>query len=324
MSKLEELRKEEAELEKLMYGGAEEKPTETVAPSTGDEGDEGTIEVLETPTNTETPEAKKRVSWKKRHASYKTATDHTIYTLRQENAALKANMANISESTDQLRKEMTEFRAKAAKDVDPFEGIITQEDSDIIGPEAVEIIKKVANVKQSNPELNDLRAELDLLKAERTKALKDEAKNIRAKSFEDLKNKLSTVVPDWVALDDEPDFKVFMEQGYDKVSGRPRMDLFHSAMSSGDVANVARFYNEYKSLKPETKESILEKKVTPVAEGGDSTASIIDRQKKTYTIDEYVNFYDDLNRGVYRGKEKEAKGLQHILDTAYVEGRLIE
>lgn len=326
MSRIEELRKEEAELEKLMYEGEEENPAE-VKPESAPFTDE--VENLtpdgatEEATETETPEAKKtRVSWKKRHTSYKTATDHTIYTLRQENAALKAGMAEVSESTNQLRKEILALKTAQASNVDPLEGVITQEDTDVIGPEAVEIIKKVALAKQKSPELDSLRAELDVLKAERNRNLKTEAKNIQAKSFEDLKNKLTEVVPDWLALDNEAQFKVYMEEGYDQFSGKPRMGLFHSAMKSGDVTNVARFYNEYKSLKPESKESILEKKVTPVAAGADTPS--LESKKTTYSIGEYTDFYDSLNTGTFKGTAKEARELQHVLDTAFVQGRIVD
>ena len=35
--------------------------------------------------------------------------------------------------------------------------------------------------------------------------------------------------------------------------------------------------------------------------------SIVEKkpEKPSYTIEEYENFYNDLNRGVYRGREKE-------------------
>lgn len=314
MSKIEDLKKEEAVLEEKMYGNQSDDPADA-APLTGDPTvPEG---------NVEPPEAKKqRTSWKKRYTSYKTTTDHTLHSLRQENAALKASMANANESTDTLKQEIQEIKRNIASTVDPYDGIITQEDTDIIGSEAVEIMKKVANHNKANPDVDDLRKELNALKAENNRKLKAEAEVAKANSFSTLKDKLSTVVPDWKVLDEEDGFREFMEGGYDKYSGVPRMDLFSSAMRSGDVANIARFYNEYKSSKPETKESILENRVTPVAEGAGDTLDGNQRQKKTYSIREHTEFYNSLNRGEWKGREKQARELQHILDTAFVEGRL--
>ena len=333
----EKLKREEEEAMEAFYGKKEEVK-ETVEDQDEDTEDNSADaeetssllqdsltkdEVDEVPAkdDIETPSSpEKNVSWKKRFTSFKASADSTIYELRRESAQKSHRIATLLEDNDSLKKEISKLEAKISGSVDPYQGVFTVEDEEVIGPEAVQIIKKAMKAQgSSNPQVEKLMSELEELKKEKREKLKDEYDSFKAKSLEDLKAKLSSQVSDWPILDTDPKFGEFIK-GIDPISGSPRSKLFSSAIESGDVANVARFYKEYKALRPKSKEEILAAKVSPVSGGGETSEG--KPNTKIYSINEYIRFMDEVARGKWRTRQKEAQLIERKFDLARVQGRL--
>jgi hypothetical protein len=313
---LEKLHEEEKELDKLVYG-EEETPTPPQ--------EEPEVKVEEQPEVDQKPK-KPRPSWKKRYTNYKATTDNTIFELRKELAAWKSQVASKDSLVEDLQKELSKLKQKLTEKTDPFEGVITKEDEDLIGPEAVEIIKKAVKSRPNNDDskYQKLQEEIDNLKREKREQLKRESEAVEKDSLVNLKKKLTTIVPDWESIDLEDGFKDFINDA-DPASGLPRSKFFLSAISTFDVERVASFYNAYKALKPKSKEEILESKVTPAGGGSEENDQKVDESKKVYSIQDYNRFMDDLAKGKYNSTaqlRKEAAVLERKFDLAIMEGRM--
>lgn len=334
---VEKLREEEKAAEELMFGTGED-PSKEALP-TDDDSQELEFEVAhEDPTDDQgvpeeidptpaQPERKQRTNWKKRFTNYKATTDDTISSLRKDLAALNVKVQEQSAALTKLRRENYELSIahSSKKEEDDFEDIFSQEDRDLIGTEAIDIIKKAVKAGQVNKtDTQDaLREEIAELKAERVRLAKKEQQELEDASFKELQRKLRTIVPDWEVIDVQPQFVEYLREK-DTYSTKSRGDLLAIAIRTGDVANVARFYKDFKALQPASREEVLSNRVTP--EGGAGAGLDIDENgkahQKIYSINEYNIFMDSITKGEWKGREKEAKKIEAIYDRAFMEGRL--
>jgi uncharacterized phage infection (PIP) family protein YhgE len=329
---MEKLLKEEKEAEELLYGQSEENPSETEAPSPEVEEEE-TAPVEESSETSEETKDKtdpkpKRENWKKRYIGYKSSTDKTIRDLRLEVhdyhdrfKALEAKYNNLVEQYTKIRDEIESAR-------DPFEGVFSQDDIDTLGPEALEAMKKAAlatKVKEAtdSSEVTELREEINRLKKaeqERKAAARAEEDD---KSLRDLQARLERMIPKFSQIDNDPGFGEWLND-LDEASGQLKIDLLTNAVNSRDVVGVARFYKEYSESLEAPKDSFMDDYITPEADAVDSVAPDGRQNKKRYHISEYEEFMDELTKGTYRGREKEAKKIELAFDKAFLEGRVYE
>lgn len=261
---------------------------------------------------TDEPEKPKRTSWKQRYASYKASTDTTIFELRQGNAKLHSDLQSLSATVELLKGQLAEGQPNAV------DSVITQEDEDTIGPDAVAIMKKTTEAATK-----DLKAELAALKEEQKQEAKDRAANARRQADLSFRDRLVDLVEgDLSEIDSDPKFSKYL-QAVDPVTGVPRKRYFDSAVSSGDIVRTAGFFNDYTKTLAPSKDSILAKEVTPIGTG--ATPSPEGSKPQTYTIAEYNAVYDALNKRSYQSTKEKNELIKQadLLDQAYVEGRII-
>lgn len=314
------LEAEEKELEARIFG---EKQEDTSPPDL--ENEEEVEEVVEE--TTEEVEAhepsKPRTSWKQRYANYKASTDNTIYTLRKDNASLKVDLEGLHQEISDMRDKMKEFQAKATEHEDPYKEVFTEDDVEVLGPEAIEVFKRALKTtnksSQSSQEVEELREELKRIKEDRRKQAHKEAASLEEESFEKFKGNLTKMVPDWQSIDVDPKFAQFIDDA-DEFSGLPRKVLFQRAVQGRDTQRVALFYQDFIKTMPKSREQILASKVTPT--GSQSSQASEDSSKKLYSLKEYERFMEDVIKGKYRGREKDARLLEAKYDRAFIEGRL--
>lgn len=326
---LEELRKEEKELEELVYGKKEENPSEEALET--EEVEEETLEedssedlshstdsdfTSESDSQEEdeqdSSQRTQRVNWKKRFTNYKASTDNTIFNLRREISALKEQTADLIKINKDMRKMIESNR------VDPIDSVISEDDEELIGPEAADIVKRA--VKAATEPLQEKIRQLQ--DAEEQKVIK-EAANARESNISNLKQKLSGIVENFEAIDTDPKFGKYLE-AEDEYSGVPRKTLFSRAIKNGDIRRVADFYKDFASKRPQRKEEILGKKISPIGKSSENSEVSHGNKKKVYTMQEYNETYDRYLRGGFKN-ENEKKTLiekMKLLDLAFVEGRI--
>lgn len=328
---MEKLEQEEKEAEKLLYGDGDELPEGDAQVS--EDGQEPTL--LEEATNEEkapesTESKKERTSWKKRFTSYKASTDQTINQLRQDRAKaaveseeLRTQLADLATQVKLLEQQKLEIQ-------DPMDGIISQDEADLLGPEAVTVLKKIAGTlasqtkEQGKPEIDALRMQLaELQKKRKEDAIRQEAELART-DMDKFKDRLVKAVPDFDDIDTDEKFGEFLE-GVDDASGRQRIDLYKTAITGRDVIGVARFYNDFRAARPKSKEDILEEQITPEAKTVSQALPVVETDggnQKRFHVQEYNEFMDDVNKGLWKGREKEAAKIETMFDKAFVDDRI--
>lgn len=331
---LEEILKEEAELEKEVYGKVVDNPPEPkVLPeeegaTTKSEPKALPEEVIveTTPTDSEVyqdvtegteAEKKTRASWKARFSSYKAATDKTISNLRKENQLLLSNIKEAREKIDTLSEKVATL---LSKDEDMFSGVVTSEDIEMIGPEAIDVVKKTTKKATENA-VSPLIKEIERLKEKerrRDQNILDE--KIKADYGSFLKE-LGVLVPDYATIDKDPKFKSFLEE-YDPQTGEKRVDIFRRSEDYLDAPRIAEFFLDFKDSLPKSKRSILEENITPEGSHSGRNQVTTNLEKESFSQAEVDKFFSDYSKGLYKNKEKEANLIEARITKAYMSGNI--
>lgn len=320
---------EEVELERQMYGPkdahSDEESVKTVTPNVDTFEPENDDDLQDEPVITDldktiqeikdTEAEKKKSSWKQRFVGYKASTDKTISNLRKENLELGNTIAKLSAESNKFRSDFENLK-QTRKDI--YEDIISQQDIDTLGPEAVDIIKKT-NRKAAEAVIAPLQEEINRLKVKEVQDLKKAAEERRRVEYASFTQDLSDIVPDYKKLNVDPGFEKFMMET-DQSTGEKRLDLFRRAEDYLDSSRVADFFKDYKASIPKSKREVLEDKMTPTSSSNSSET--ISAKKDTFTMAEVNKFFDDITKGLYKNKPKEAIDIEARITKAYIAGTI--
>lgn len=137
---------------------------------------------------------------------------------------------------------------------------------------------------------------------------------------------LAVQVPDWEALNTDPDFLAWLAE-VDPMTGFARKVYLDDAYGVRDVNRTAAVFTAYKTQKgivaqpaPQSKPS-LERQVSP-GKAKATAAPAADPSQRTWTMAEITAFYDDVRRGKYRGREAEAGEIEKQIDLAVAQARV--
>ena len=304
---LERIKAEEEALEKEMFG---DQTTEEEVSAEQQEEAPQESEVIEQKLSPE------EESYKKRYSSFKASADKTIYNLRREIASFRTANSELQNQIDTLSLKLAQLTSTSN---DPLKDIITDDDVINIGEEAIDVIKRVTK-QASEASTAPLQDEIKKLKMEKIQEQKRLAEERHKVAYNRFLINLEEIVPDYATINLDSKFKEFME-GYDDLTGESRLASFRQAEEYLDAQRVADFFLTFKESQPRSKKEKLEENMTPTA----SNATEVTKSKtvETFTARQVEDFFNDIARGVYRNRQKEANELEARISKAYIEGRII-
>lgn len=295
---------------------SEEKSPDTSL-SNEDQNAEAKTEVVKQ----DKPEPKKKetsdIDWKDRYSSLRSHHDGLVYELRSEVASLKEQLVSATKTINKLQ----EAQVAAPKANTDYSDILSEEEKEVLGPEAVAALNKMTQ-KAMESAVNPLKDQLNEEKQRRLSNEEREAKDSRVKAQQIFLHRLGQLVPDYQEIDKDPNFVKWCD-GLDIYSGVPRKVLFRRAESTGDVSRVAEFFVQYRNeTQKKTASDPLEEHVNPTGEGSAETAAKNKDGKKVWSMAQVDKFYDDVAKGRYRGRQKLVEQIEADIDAAVAEGRL--
>jgi hypothetical protein len=304
---LERIKAEEEALEKEMFG---DQTTEEEVSTEQQEEAPQESEVIEQELSPE------EESYKKRYSSFKASADKTIYNLRREIASFRVANSELQNQIDNLSLKLAQLTSTSN---DPLKDIITDDDVINIGEEAIDVIKRVTK-QASEASTAPLQDEIKKLKMEKIQEQKRLAEERHKVAYNRFLINLEEIVPDYAAINLDSKFKEFME-GHDDLTGQSRLASFRQAEEYLDAQRVADFFLTFKESQPRSKKEKLEENMTPT---GSSSAEVgKGKVVETFTARQVEDFFNDIARGVYRNRQKEANELETRISKAYIEGRII-
>ena len=228
------------------------------------------------PAPTATPPGEGDDKWE---ARYKTL--HGKY-----NAEVPRLHAALKERDSKLNSLTEEVEALKAAVSNPRESLIKPEEVNEFGEPLVDLIRRAARDEMAAKD-----AEIAALKRE-VESVKTSTVENKEVSFYD---KLHSQVPDWMAINDDPDFHAWLGE-VDDLTGALRQEILSAAEGKRDADRVARFFKAFKKVQ-ETKSAAatasLDSQVAPVASRVDEPP----KGKKIWTRAEIADFYARDRRG---------------------------
>jgi len=244
--------------------------------------------------------------------------------LTQENRAM-------SERVQQLENLVSTVQAApmpvpAAEATAPV-SLLTDDEVEEYG-ESIDIMRKVSReiAGEFQQKITDLGAQVAALQGDVIPRVEQLASQ-QARSSEQLFwSQLMKAAPDWREVNDSPDFQSWLLE-IDPLSGVTRQSYLENAQQNMDWQRVAEFFNSWQTLtgtalaQPNRAASELEKQVTPGKGRASSTSTT--GGKRTYTPKDIADFFTNVQKGKFQGKEKERNTIERDIFAAQAEGRII-
>lgn len=229
------------------------------------------------PAPTATPPGEGDDKWE---ARYKTLHGKYNAEVPRLHAALKERESKLNSLTEEVEA------LKAQMSAAPRESLIKPEEVNEFGEPLVDLIRRAARDEMSAKD-----AEIAKLKRE-VESVKTTTVENKEVSFYD---KLASAVPDWMAINDDPDFHAWLGE-VDDLTGAQRQDILSAAEEKRDADRVARFFKAFKKVqenKSAAATASLDSQVAPVASRVDEPP----KGKKIWTRAEIADFYARDRRG---------------------------
>jgi len=240
------------------------------------------------------PVEAKPENWELRYRNYKAGTDETIHQLRQENAALRGEVASLKEQADAGKSQPGFLSDEELEEYGDLAGIIERVAKQMVERELAPTRQKVESIAERSAETERERFEDGLTKR----------------------------VKDWRVINEDPKFIAWLQE-VDDFSGQQRTTLIHNAAAQRDIERVAAFFAAFKEQPggtPPTRRDPRAREL-PGTHRGDSEPPA-SSQKRTYSNAEIRELYDQKRRGAYRGRDQEWRAIEADISAAVAEGRI--
>ena len=141
-------------------------------------------------------------------------------------------------------------------------------------------------------------------------------------------SQLTDAVPTWRNINESQDFQTWLLET-DPLSGMTRQSYLEDAQRNLDVVRVASFFTSWEKASgtavAQTSRtapaSELERQVAPGRSR--NTGPPGGAGQTTYSAQDIAKFFDDVRRGVYKGKEEERNIIESDIFAAQADGRIV-
>lgn len=305
-----------AEAEENKAGEAAQTEAPATAPADATAPPEGTTS--EAPAQPEAKPAgpKEEVSvWEQRYKTLQGMHNQNVADLKQRLEAAQAESREMAERLSQIEA----ATRQAKQTVDPK--FVEEFGEDLVG--MVQAIVK-SNLEQAGTQFDTQIKDLDGKVSSTEQQLVQTANDL-------FLERLAKQVPNLARVNEDPDFLAWLAE-VDPIYGEPRQTALDKAAQAHDVTRTANIFNAFLRTQqpaepapaaPQRKPNNpqLEKQVAPDA-GGASPVPSADAAKRIWSSAEVTRFYDDVRRGVYRGKEEQMQAREQEINRALAEGRI--
>lgn len=263
------------------------------------------------------PPAPEPVNWEQRFKTLQGMYQSEVPQLRAQNKAQEAQLVQL---TEQVRA-LTQAVQKAATPQQPEKPSVDQRDVEAFGAELVDMVTKYA--KQSYDAIRqELQASVTQLD-QRVKELENNVNGVRQETAESKEEQfyvtLQTLVPDWQEVNGDERWLAWLAE-VDPVYGVPRQAALDRARATFNAQHAANLFKAFKQTLP-TKPS-AQQLVTPRT---NASPSIPEPQAPARPISrKFINdFYLDVAKGRYAGREAEQQRIDAEINQAVAEGRVV-
>lgn len=245
--------------------------------------------------------------------------------LRAENNQLSQRLGQLEQLIASLtapQQASTPAQVAAAK-------LITDKDVEEYG-ESIEVMRRAAREEMSgrDQEVADLRRSLAQLQSSVVPKVESVVQRQALNAEQMFWTELSAEVPDWREINANQNFHSWLLE-VDPLSGMTRQTYLDNAQGQLDARRVGSFFRTWQSqngnsVAQQTRNvaaTQLEKQIAP-GRGRTAAGTTTGNAAKAYARTDVAKFFDDVRKGLYKGREQERDRIERDIFAAQREGRI--
>jgi len=245
--------------------------------------------------------------------------------LRAENSQMSQRVTQLEQLIASLsapQQAQQPAQAAAAK-------LITEKDVEDYG-DSIEVMRRAAReeVATAQQEVADLKKLVLQLQANVVPKVESVVQRQALTAEQMFWSELTAEVPDWREINAEQGFHSWLLE-VDPLSGVTRQTYLDNAQNQLDARRVAGFFKTWQSLNGgsvaqsprSVTSSQLEKQIAP-GRGRTAANTSSGNDAKTYTRSDVAKFFDDVRKGLYKGREQERDRIERDIFAAQRDGRI--
>lgn len=246
-----------------------------------------------------------------------------------DTARLRADNQQLNGRVTQLEQLLASLSAAPQPSAPTVEKLVTEKDVEEYG-DSIEVMRRVTReeVSAANRRIAELEHMLKQVQTSVLPRVEQVAQRQAVTAEQSFWSELSAAVPAWRDINADQNFHKWLLDT-DPLTGLTRQTYLEDAQRNLDVRRVAAFFTSWQGLNGQStaqpsrsaSDSQLDKQVAPGrSRGGSAPASAA---SKTYSSKDIAKFFDDVRKGVYRGKEAERDRIERDIFAAQRENRIV-
>lgn len=302
---------------------AEQAETQVVQPEAANGADDAAPESA--PAEQGRPDtAKEEQTYEQRWRSLQGMYNADTTRLRAENTQMSQRLAQLEQLIASLSAPQQGQTAQVAA-----AKLVTDKDVEEYG-ESIEVMRRAAReeVSTAQQEIADLKRMVMQLQTNVVPKVDSVVQRQALNAEQVFWSELSAEVPDWREINAEQNFHSWLLE-VDPLSGRTRQTFLDDAQGQLDSRRVAGFFKTWQSLNgnsvaQQTRNvaaTQLEKQIAP-GRGRTAAGTTTGNDTKAFARGDVAKFFDDVRKGLYKGREQERDRIERDIFAAQREGRI--
>jgi len=254
--------------------------------------------------------------WEHKYRTLQGRYNSDVPRLQAQVNELKAQLEQALAKLNEVSKQQVEKEPKERKLVaDP-------QDVEAFGQDLVEMVQRVAERLFGNAAIEVQRtfAQFEQRLSKLEDALRGTTQTVAMTAEQAFFDRLTKLVPNWEEINSNQAFLDWLAE-IDPVYGQPRQAALNVAQQTLNADRAANVFKAFLATLPQTPRSNpVEKQVSPKSVAS-SAPNEMDN-KPIFTQAQIKAFYDDVARGLYRGRAQEMQQIEAKINAAIAEGRV--
>lgn len=254
--------------------------------------------------------------WKNKALTLEGMLRAQVPELKTRNVALESQVAQLSAQVEALR-------AATTKPADPPKATVDPRDVEAFGESMMDMVQRYVTgaVAAAEAKVAGMTSAIEA----RVQALEGSVQAVGQKTDVTLEGQfwahLKQLAPGYEAINDSAGWKAWLAET-DLLTGVQRQAALNAAQQARNAERVAAIFNLYTSSLPPTPSAALAGQVSP-SSGGAGAAPTAAPAAQLISEKFIADFYRDLQRGKYQGREAEADRIEAAIHQAAAEGRVV-
>ena len=260
----------------------------------------------------------KEADWQQKYRSLQGMYNADVPRLNAENRDLASRVSQLEGLLSNMNEPAQQTPVQSEK-------LITDDDVKEYG-DSIAVMRKAAREEVAQ-EIAQLRQQVGQLQGVLPQVQQVQAQQKKS-GEQTFWNTIASEVPNWSDINNDPDFQSWL-LAIDPLTGISRQTYLEDAQKNLDASRVVNFFRTWEGATGKTntaqvdrttQQSQLQKQVAPGRSRNNGVKA--SGQNRTYTQNDIKEFYADVRKGKYKGRDDERGRIERDIFAAQQEGRI--